>query len=130
MLADHVEQTTRRNSEFLALHTDSHDFLVVLRAVDRSAQDGSGSSPLLLELHLHGTRVSGHGGEVTEFLDPRWRIITHVIEGAGLAETASVRLDPEPLATAPLAARNRFGLHQLMDAKRWPPDSPSIHHFS
>jgi AcrR family transcriptional regulator len=124
MLADHVEQTTRRNLELLARHREPDDFLAALRAVDRSTQDPLGRSPLLhFELLLYAARVSGHGGEVAEFLDARRRIIIEVIEGAGLAETANGRLDSEQLAAALLAMEDGFRLHQLIDAKRTPPDS-------
>jgi len=124
MLADHVDQTTRRYVELLARHRDPEDFMAALRAVDRTTQDPLGRSPLLhLELLLHAARTAQHRQELAGFIDARRRIIVDIVEGTGMARSQGSSLDTEQLAAMLLAMEDGFRLHQLIDSKRTPPDS-------
>jgi AcrR family transcriptional regulator len=124
MLADHVEQTTRRHLELLARHRDPDDFLAALRAVDRRTQDPLGRSPLLhLELLLYAARAAERRNAISEFLNARRRIIADVVEGTGLSNTKNGPLDPEQLSAMLLAMEDGFRLHQLIDPEHTPPDS-------
>ena len=124
MLADHVEQTVRRNLELLARHRDPGDFMAALRAVDRSGQDPLGRSPLLhLELLLYAARTARHRQEPGDFLRARRRLIADIVAGIGLAGPENGLPDPEQLAAMLLAMEDGFRLHQLIDPGSTPPDS-------
>jgi len=124
MLADHVEQTVGRHLELLARHRDPDDFMAALRAVDRSAQDPLGRSPLLhLELLLYAARAAERRHELAEFLEARRQVIVDIVEGTGLSATSTGFLDPGQLAAMLLAMEDGFRLHQLIDPERTPPDS-------
>jgi AcrR family transcriptional regulator len=121
MLADHVEQSTRRNLELLARHRDPRDFVAALTASDRTRQDPLGRSPLLhLELMLHAARA---GGDAAEFLRARRRLIADIVEGTGLAGPADGPFDPGQLAAMLLAMEDGFRLHRLIDPDATPADS-------
>jgi AcrR family transcriptional regulator len=124
MLADHVEQTVRRNLELLARHRDPDDFMAALGAVDRSGQDPLGRWPLLhLELLLYAARAARRRQEPGEFLRARRRLIADIVAGIGLAGPGSGLPDPEQLAAMLLAMEDGFRLHQLIDPDSTPPDS-------
>jgi AcrR family transcriptional regulator len=124
MLADHVEQTTRRHLELLARHRDPHDFLAALQEVDRSEQDPLGRSPLLhLELLLYAARAAEHRPEPGEFLQARRQLISDIVEGIGLASTRGGPFDPRQLAAMLLAMEDGFRLHRLIDPDATPADS-------
>jgi hypothetical protein len=124
MLADHVEQTTRRNLELLARHRDPDDFVAALQAVDRSGQDPLGRSPLLhLELLLHAARTAERRREPGEFLQARRQLISDIVEGIGLASTSGGPFDPQQLAAMLLAMEDGFRFHRLIDPDATPADS-------
>jgi AcrR family transcriptional regulator len=124
MLADHVEQTARRNLELLARHRDPDDFLAALAAVDRSGQDPLGRSPLLhLELQLHAARAAEQSPEAGEFLQARRRLIADIVEGIGLGTASGGPFDPQQLAAMLLAMEDGFRLHRLIDPAATPADS-------
>src|SRR5580692_8477713 len=124
MLADHVEQTVRRNLELLARHRDPDDFMAALRAVDRSGQDPLGRSPLLhLELILHTARAAERRPELTEFLQARRRLIVDIVKGTELAGGLGTAIDPEQVAAMLLAMEDGFRLHRLIDPNGTSPDS-------
>jgi AcrR family transcriptional regulator len=124
MLADHVEQTTRRHLELLARHRAPADFMAALQAADRSGQDPLGRSPLLhLELLLHAARTSERRPEPGEFLQARRQLISDIVEGIGLASTSGVPFDPQQLAAMLLAMEDGFRLHRLIDPDTTPADS-------
>jgi AcrR family transcriptional regulator len=121
MLADHVEQSTRRNLELLARHRDPRDFVAALAASDRGQQDPLGRSPLLhIELMLHAARA---GGGAAEFLRARRRLIADIVEGTGMADADDGPFDPEQLAAMLLAMEDGFRLHRLIDPEATPAGS-------
>jgi AcrR family transcriptional regulator len=124
MLADHVEQTTRRYVELLARNRDPDEFMAALRTVDRSTQDPLGRSPLLhLELLLHGARSAEHRHELAGFTEARRRIIIDIVEGTGMSQPGASALKAEQIAAMLLAMEDGFRLHQLIDPANTPPDS-------
>jgi AcrR family transcriptional regulator len=124
MLADHVEQTTRRNLELLARHRDPDDFVAAVAAVDRSGQDPLGRSPLLhLELLLHAARTAGRRPEPGEFLQARRQLISDIVEGLGLATTSGGPFDSQQLAAMLLAMEDGFRFHRIIDPDATPADS-------
>jgi AcrR family transcriptional regulator len=124
MLADHVEQTARRNLELLARHRDPDSFVAALAAADRSEQDPLGRSPLLhLELILHAARAAERRPELTGFLHARRRLIVDIVEGTELAAGLGPSIDPEQVAAMLLAMEDGFRLHRLIDPDGTPPDS-------
>jgi AcrR family transcriptional regulator len=124
MLADHVEQTVRRNLELLARHRDPDGFLAALRAVDRAEQDPLGRSPLLhLELVLYAARAAERRPELAEFLHARRRLVVDIVEGTELASNLGAGIDREQLAAMLLAMEDGFRLHRLIDPDDTPPDS-------
>ena len=124
MLADHVEQTTRRHLELLARHRDPRDFVAALQAVDRSEQDPLGRSPLLhLELLLHAARAAERRPEPGAFLQARRQLIADIVEGTGLSSTSGGPFDPQQLAAMLLAMEDGFRLHRLIDPAATPADS-------
>jgi AcrR family transcriptional regulator len=124
MLADHVEQTARRNLELLARHRDPEGFVAALAAADRSEQDPLGRSPLLhLELILHAARAAERRPELTGFLHARRRLIVDIVEGTELAAGLGPAIDPEQVAAMLLAMEDGFRLHRLIDPDGTPPDS-------
>jgi AcrR family transcriptional regulator len=124
MLADHVEQSTKRNLELLARHRDPEDFVAALAAVDRSGQDPLGRSPALhVELLLHSARTGERGQETAGFLQARRQLIADIVEGTGLASTSGGPFDPQQLAAILLAMEDGFRLHRLIDPDTTPADS-------
>jgi len=124
MLADHVEQTVRRNLELLARNRDADSFMAALRAVDRAEQDPLGRSPLLhLELMLYAARAAERRPELGEFLRARRRLIVDIVEGTELARDLAAAIDPDQLAAMLLAMEDGFRLHRLIDPDGTPPDS-------
>ena len=124
MLADHVEQTTRRHLELLARHRDPDSFVAALAAADRSEQDPLGRSPLLhVELILHAARAAERRPELTGFLHARRRLIVDIVEGTELAASLGPGIDPEQVAAMLLAMEDGFRLHRLIDPDGTPPDS-------
>lgn len=124
MLADHVEQTTRRHLELLARHRDPRDFLAALQAADRSGQDPLGRSPLLhLELLLHAARTTGRRKEPGEFLRARRQLVADIAEGTGLATIGGGPFDVQDLAAMLLAMEDGFRLHRLIDPDATPAGS-------
>jgi AcrR family transcriptional regulator len=124
MLADHIEQTVRRNLELLARHRDPDSFVTALAAADRTEQDPLGRSPLLhLELVLYAARAAERRPELTEFLHARRRLIVDIVEGTELTRNLGADLDPEQLAAMLLAMEDGFRLHRLIDPDGTPPDS-------
>ena len=123
MLADHVEQTTRRHLELLARHRDPDSFVAALAAADRSEQDPLGRSPLLhVELILHAARAAERRPELTGFLHARRRLIVDIVEGTELAGSLGPGIGPEQLAAMLLAMEDGFRLHRLIDPDGTPPD--------
>jgi AcrR family transcriptional regulator len=124
MLADHIEQSARRNLELLARHRDPDDFIAALSEADRTSQDPLSRSPLLhLELLLYAARTARHRAESGEFLRARRQLIADIVEGTGLAKSDSGLPDPGQLAAMLLAMEDGFRLHQLIDPDGTPPDS-------
>ena len=124
MLADHVEQTVRRNLELLARHRDPDSFVAALAAADRTEQDPLGRSPLLhLELVLYAARAAERRPELTEFLHARRRLVVDIVEGTELTRNLGAGVDPEQLAAMLLAMEDGFRLHRLIDPDGTPADS-------
>jgi AcrR family transcriptional regulator len=124
MLADHVEQTTRRHLELLARNRDPEDFVAALQAVDRSGQDPLGRSPLLhLELLLHAGHTAERSAEPGEFLRARRQLIADIVAGIGLASASGGPFDPQQLAAMLLAMEDGFRFHRLIDPESTPEDS-------
>ena len=124
MLADHVEQSVRRNLELLARHRDPESFVAALRSDDRSQQDPLSRTPLLhLELILHAARAAERRPELTEFLRARRRLIVDIVKGTELAGSLGADVDPEQVAAMLLAMEDGFRLHRLIDPNGTPPDS-------
>jgi AcrR family transcriptional regulator len=123
MLADHVEQSLRRNLELLAEHHDPIDFVAALRAVDRSQQDPLGRSPMLhMELILYAARAKEHRPELAERLRARREVIAEIIATTNKEPGATVYVDPSWAATL-LALEDGFRLHRLIDPGTTPEDS-------
>jgi AcrR family transcriptional regulator len=124
MLAEHVEQSVRRNLELLARNRDPVRFVAALTAVDRTEQDPLGRSPLLhLELVLYAARAAERRPELAEFVRARRRLIVDIVEGTELARDLDPAVDPEQLAAMLLAMEDGFRLHRLIDPDGTPPDS-------
>jgi AcrR family transcriptional regulator len=124
MLAEHVEQSVRRNLELLARNRDPDRFVAALAAVDRTDQDPLGRSPLLhLELVLYAARAAERRPELAEFLRARRRLIVDIVEGTELARDLDPAVDPEQLAAMLLAMEDGFRLHRLIDPDSTPSDS-------
>jgi AcrR family transcriptional regulator len=124
MLADHIEQTVRRNLELLARHRDPDSFVAALAAADRTEQDPLGRSPLLhLELVLYAARAAERRPELAEFLHARRRLVVDIVEGTELTRNLGADIDPEQLAAMLLAMEDGFRLHRLIDPDGTPADS-------
>jgi AcrR family transcriptional regulator len=124
MLADHIEQTVRRNLELLARHRDPARFVAALAAADRTEQDPLGRSPVLhLELVLYAARTAERRPDLTEFLHARRRLVVDIVEGTELTRNLGADIDPEQLAAMLLAMEDGFRLHRLIDPDGTPEDS-------
>lgn len=120
MLADHVEQTVRRNLGLLVDHRTAAEVVGALAAVDRSTQDPLGRSPLLhIELLLYAARTAARRHEVAEPLRARRTLVADLIR----ATIAEPPIDPDHLAAMLLAMEDGFRLHQLVDPETTAPDS-------
>jgi AcrR family transcriptional regulator len=124
MLADHIEQTVRRNLELLARHRDPDSFVAALAAADRTEQDPLGRSPLLhLELVLYAARAAERRPELAEFLHARRRLVVDIVEGTELTRNLGADIGPDQLAAMLLAMEDGFRLHRLIDPDGTPADS-------
>ncbi len=122
MLEDHVERSLQRSRDLLALHHDPVDFVVALRAVDRSQQDPLGRSPLLhMELILYVARSHQHRPELAKRLRARRAVIAEIIATTNRG-TGDSRVDPS-WADMLLALEDGFRLHRLIDPNTTPADS-------
>lgn len=120
MLADHVEQTTRRHLELLATHRDPSDFIQAVRAMDRSTQDPLGRSPLLhIEVLLYVARRAERRPEIVAPLRARREFITELVR----TTAGEHPIDAELVGAMFMAMEDGFRLHQLIDPDGTPADS-------
>ena len=124
MIADHVEQSIRRNLDLLARHTNIADFLDALKTMDRSQQDPLGRSPLLhMEMILFVARAEKRRPELAERLRARRKLIADIVETTSKNSGKNRVLNPTWTGAILLALEDGFRLHRLIDPETTPPDS-------
>ena len=124
MLADHVEQTVRRNLDLLARHENLADFVEALRTMDRGQHDPLGRSPLLhMEMILFVARAEKRRPELAKRLRARRRLIADIIETAAKNSGKNPPVSPTWAAAVLLALEDGFRLHRLIDPETTPADS-------
>ena len=124
MIADHVEQSIRRNLDLLARHTNIADFLDALKTMDRSQQDPLGRSPLLhMEMILFVARAEQRRPELAKRLRARRKLIADIVETTSKNSGKNRVLNPTWTGAILLALEDGFRLHRLIDPETTPPDS-------
>ena len=124
MIADHVEQSIRRNLDLLARHTNIADFLDALKTMDRSQQDPLGRSPLLhMEMILFVARAEKRRPELAKRLRARRKLIADIVETTSKNSGKNRVLNPTWTGAILLALEDGFRLHRLIDPETTPPDS-------
>lgn len=125
MLADHVEQTSRRNLELLTRHRDPADFVAALRAMDRTRQDPLGRSPVLhMELILHAARTEDTRPQLAERLRARRALVAQIVLATSRSAGRTVGgFDADQVAAMLLALEDGYRLHRLIDPESTPDDA-------
>jgi AcrR family transcriptional regulator len=124
MLADHVEQTIRRNLDLLAKHKNLADFIEALKTMDRSHQDPLGRSPLLhMEMVLFVARAEKRRPELAKRLRARRKLIADIVATAAKNNGRNTVLEPAWIGSIILAMEDGFRLHRLIDPETTASDS-------